>query len=277
MPDTAGTNWVAVNSETVVGAARYSAAVSAVALPKMPIVLAAAAVLFSETEEYGFASPVVAVIARLLNAPTLTWCVGKVQEVPVVHVPRASTVDRIGLVPNTAAPLPVSSVRAPDKLADENEPREVALPDEVTAPVRLALVVTLPAVRLAAVPVRFVATPDVGVPSPPPLTTNAPAVPVLTPSAVTTPVPVVVVADACNPPPITKELSVRAAALVTQVGQARVPVVVMVPPVIGEVVAMLVTVPAPHPNHDGTPEAFSCKQFDPLLFPANEVHAEPFQ
>ncbi len=40
----------------------------------------------------------------------------------------------------------------------------VALPVEVTGPVRLAFVVTWPAVRLAAVPVRFVATPLIGVP-----------------------------------------------------------------------------------------------------------------
>lgn len=42
---------------------------------------------------------------------------------------------------------------------------EVVLPDEVMTPVRLAFVVTLPAVNPAAVPVRFVATPDTGVPS----------------------------------------------------------------------------------------------------------------
>ncbi len=37
--------------------------------------------------------------------------------------------------------------------------------------------------------------------------------------------------------------AVKAAALVTQVAQAIVPVVVMAPPVMGEVVAILVTVP----------------------------------
>ena len=41
---------------------------------------------------------------------------------------------------------------------------EVALPLEVMTPVRLALVVTVPAVRLAAVPVKLVATPEAGVP-----------------------------------------------------------------------------------------------------------------
>jgi len=41
----------------------------------------------------------------------------------------------------------------------------VALPTDVTSPVKLALVVTLPAVRPAAVPVMFVPTRAVGVPS----------------------------------------------------------------------------------------------------------------
>jgi len=45
------------------------------------------------------------------------------------------------------------------------EATEVALPTEVIGPVRLALVVTFPAVNPAAVPVRLVATPDAGVPN----------------------------------------------------------------------------------------------------------------
>ena len=39
------------------------------------------------------------------------------------------------------------------------------MPDEVIGPVRLALVVTLPAVNPEAVPVRLVATPEAGVPN----------------------------------------------------------------------------------------------------------------
>jgi hypothetical protein len=38
------------------------------------------------------------------------------------------------------------------------------LPDDVIGPVRLALVVTFPAVKPEAVPVRLVATPEAGVP-----------------------------------------------------------------------------------------------------------------
>ena len=45
-----------------------------------------------------------------------------------------------------------------------NEPKDVALPTDVTAPVRLALVVTLPAVKPEAVPVILVPTRAEGVP-----------------------------------------------------------------------------------------------------------------
>ncbi len=51
----------------------------------------------------------------------------------------------VGEVPKTATPVPVSSVNAPNRLAEENEPREVAFPTEVIAPVRFALVVTVAA------------------------------------------------------------------------------------------------------------------------------------
>ena len=49
---------------------------------------------------------------------------------------------KVGAVPNTATPEPVSSVRAVKRLAEEKEPNNVALPVEVICPVRLALVVT---------------------------------------------------------------------------------------------------------------------------------------
>ena len=52
-------------------------------------------------------------------------------------------------------------------------------------------------------------------------------------------------AVACNPPPTTKRLAVSAAALVTQVAQAIVPVVVIGPPVSGELVATELTEPEP--------------------------------
>ena len=78
-------------------------------------------------------------------------------------VPRIG-VTNVGLVANTAEPVPVSSVKAANKLAELNDPNDVALPTLVTAPVKLALVVTFPAVRPAAVPVMFVPTSALGVP-----------------------------------------------------------------------------------------------------------------
>jgi hypothetical protein len=103
--------------------------------------------------------------------------------VALVGVPRMG-VTSVGLVAKTAEPVPVSSVKAPKRLAELNDPKEVALPTEVIAPVKLALVttvvalpidvtmpvkfafvVTLPAVNPDAVPVMFVPTKADGVPS----------------------------------------------------------------------------------------------------------------
>ena len=85
-------------------------------------------------------------------------------KVPEVGVPKIG-VTNVGVLANTFAPVPVSSVKAAARLAEVNEPSEVALPTEVTAPVKLALVVTLPAVKPAAVPVMFVPTKALGVPN----------------------------------------------------------------------------------------------------------------
>ena len=71
---------------------------------------------------------------------------------------------RVGLVANTLAPVPVSSVSAAARFAEVKEPKDVAFPTEVTAPVKLALVVTLLAVKLVAVPVMLVPTKALGVP-----------------------------------------------------------------------------------------------------------------
>ena len=71
---------------------------------------------------------------------------------------------KVGLSLNTAFKVPVSSVNAPDKFAEVKEPRAVEFPVDTTAPVKFALVVTLPAVKPAAVPVKLVATPADGVP-----------------------------------------------------------------------------------------------------------------
>ena len=99
---------------------------------------------------YGIVPPLPA--ARLVAVPDV-----KPAAVPVIFVPTKAEgvsrfgVTRVGEMANTAAPLPVSSVSAPDRFAEVNVPREVALPAEVTAPERLALVVTV-----AALPVMLV-------------------------------------------------------------------------------------------------------------------------
>ena len=89
-----------------------------------------------------------------------------------------------GDVPKTKLPVPVapvevtpSMVGCPAIVGDVSttnfvpvpvcEVMEVALPEDVMTPVRLAFVVTFPAVNPDAVPVKFVATPEVGVPSAP--------------------------------------------------------------------------------------------------------------
>ncbi len=78
-------------------------------------------------------------------------------------VPRFGVI-KVGEVEKTAEPLPVSSVKAVARLAELNEPNEVALPVLIIAPVKFALVVTVPAVNPGAVPVIFVPIRTEGVP-----------------------------------------------------------------------------------------------------------------
>jgi hypothetical protein len=105
-------------------------------------------------------------VATFVPSPDTPVLMGKpvaFVKVALVGVPRIG-VTKVGEVANTADPEPVSSVKAPARLEELNEPKDVALPTEVTAPVKLALVVTLPAVRPDAVPVMFVPTKADGVP-----------------------------------------------------------------------------------------------------------------
>lgn len=86
-------------------------------------------------------------------------------ETPVpVGKPLMTGVASVGVVPKTAAPLPVSSLSAATSCAEVNDPSDVVLPTDVTTPVRLALVVTVPAVKPEAVPVMLVPTNVDGVP-----------------------------------------------------------------------------------------------------------------
>lgn len=92
-------------------------------------------------------------------------------------VPNAG-VTNVGLVANTNAPDPVSSVTAAAKFEDDGVAKNVATPaPRPETPVEIGN------------PVAFVNVPDDGVPRAPPLTTGAPAVPTLTASTVATPVP----------------------------------------------------------------------------------------
>ena len=83
--------------------------------------------------------------------------------VPVILVPINADgvpnagVTKVGEVANTATPEPVSSLTAPDKLAEVKVPNEVELPEEVTAPVRLALVEEVIFVRAEPLPAKPVA------------------------------------------------------------------------------------------------------------------------
>ena len=120
--------------------------------------------------------PRITLLAVKVAAPVPPFATGNVPVTPVVKgkpvalvnvadvgVPKRG-VTSVGLVANTKAPVPVSSLTAAKRLADVIDPNDVALPTLVTAPVKLALVVTLPAVKPAAVPVMFVPTNALGVP-----------------------------------------------------------------------------------------------------------------
>jgi hypothetical protein len=76
----------------------------------------------------------------------------QLDRVPELGVQRMG-VTRVGLVANTAAPLPVSSVSAAERLAEENEPSELEFPTEVIGPVKLALVTTVAANEPVPLPV----------------------------------------------------------------------------------------------------------------------------
>ena len=67
-------------------------------------------------------------------------------------------VTNVGLVANTAEPLPVSSVNAADRLADVNEPNDVVVLLDVIAPVRFGILVVEVAVPLNDVAVMIPAT-----------------------------------------------------------------------------------------------------------------------
>ena len=167
--------------------------------------------------------------------------------VPKDTVDAAFSDEIVGELPNTSAPLPVSSVIALARFALDGVAKNVATPVpspetpvEIGKPVALVSVPpdgvpnapplttnapALPTLTARAVatpvprpempvetgrPVAFVNVPDDGVPSAPPLTTNAPAEPVFTANAVSTPEPGTVTPNVPSPPEVvTKPLLVK--------------------------------------------------------------------
>lgn len=82
------------------------------------------------------------VTARLPVTPVLNGSPVQLVRTPDVGVP-SNGVTKVGDVENTTTPVPVSLVKAVANCAEVNEPREVALPDDVIAPVKFALVTTV--------------------------------------------------------------------------------------------------------------------------------------
>jgi hypothetical protein len=105
-------------------------------------------------------------LAAVPESVSLPDCVvvAKVAVPVAVRLAKVAVPENAGDIEKTERPVPVSSVTAPRRLAEVNDPSMVALPVEVMAPVRFAFVVTVPAVRPAAVPVMFVPTSVDGVP-----------------------------------------------------------------------------------------------------------------
>ncbi|MHB9140795.1 MAG: hypothetical protein ACYC25_02850, partial [Paludibacter sp.] len=91
------------------------------------------------------------IAASAILAVVIFWSTIPVVVIPVTFVitqlagVQSNGVTRVGDVLNTATPVPVLSVKAVERFSEVNEPRDEALPTEVTAPVRFAFVVTVDA------------------------------------------------------------------------------------------------------------------------------------
>ena len=81
----------------------------------------------------------------------------------VAVVAELLTFDAVEIVASLVSTMPAEALMS--SLTITPEAIDVAFPTEVTSPVKLAFVVTLPAVKPEAVPVIFVPTNDAGVPS----------------------------------------------------------------------------------------------------------------
>ena len=117
-------------------------------VPENPLAVATDTEVTEPPPDDEMADCTIAVVAILVELSELAWVV-------VVGDPASDT-----LVFMVVA-LP-DEVTSPVRFALVTT--VAALPTEVTPPVKLAFVVTVPAVKPDAVPVRFVATPEAGVP-----------------------------------------------------------------------------------------------------------------
>ena len=98
----------------------------------------------SEITPANSAEVVAAITFNLSVVTTNVFEVGIVVLLILVAVATPKTgVTNVGEVANTATPDPVSSDNAVAKLADVNDPKVVAFPDDVIAPVKSALVTTV--------------------------------------------------------------------------------------------------------------------------------------
>jgi hypothetical protein len=94
-----------------------------------------------------YALPVVAPKVIAVAAPNPFTVVEVVLNTSIDALP-TTDVANVGVAANTAAPVPVSSVRAVLSCAEVNEPSTAAFPVEVICPVRFAFVVTVAALPL---------------------------------------------------------------------------------------------------------------------------------
>ena len=101
---------------------------------------------------------------RMKLFAAMTCDAGRVTVPVAVKDEKVAVPANAGEVEKTARLVPVSSVSAVERFDDVNDPSDAALPTEVTIPVKLALVVTLLAVKARAVPVILVPTSVDGVP-----------------------------------------------------------------------------------------------------------------
>jgi len=211
-------------------------------LAPVPVSSVSAVAKFADVKEPNDAALPTDVIIPVRLALVVTLPEVNPDAVPVILVPTKALgvpkagVTSVGLVANTAEPVPVSSVNVAARLALVGVVKKVAIPE--ARPLTPELIGS---------PTALVSVPDDGVPKTPALTKGEPAEPTLTPKAVATPVPNAVIPV----PPLATGKAVP------EYVMARVPEDVIGLPamlkILGTVAATLVTEPAPAAAHVPSP------------------------